>query len=259
MNIACFSARHVAWLAAILGVLTANCANAAPAEQVFDTGRVKIHYFLAGRGSTVVLMHGLHSSARMNWLANGVFAELAKDHQVIALDLPGHGQSDKPRDEQAYGQQVVADIVSLLDHLQIEQAHLVGYSLGGMIVMKMLALHPERTLSGLVGGMGWLRAGSRLQQIWERIPAREATRTPPEFIHTIGQFAVSEEDLKQIRVPVEIVVGERDPVQRLYVAPLRTVRPDWPVVPIADAGHVDCIAKPQFRTAIANWVRKQKK
>jgi pimeloyl-ACP methyl ester carboxylesterase len=127
---------------------------AAPSPHTFEVDEVNIRYFVEGKGEPVVLIHGLHSSAQMNWMINGVFAGLAKDHQVIALGLPGHGQSDKPVDENAYGTQVVADVVALLDHLNIKRAHVVGYSLGGMVAVQLLVTYPERTLSGTLGGMG---------------------------------------------------------------------------------------------------------
>jgi len=57
------------------------------------------------------------------------------------------------------------------------------------------------------------------------------------------------------RYTVSIVVGERDPVRRLYVAPLENVRSDWPVVEIADAGHLNCIARPEFRDEIVRRLK----
>jgi pimeloyl-ACP methyl ester carboxylesterase len=236
----------------VAGIRTAF---SAPVSHNFDVQGVRIHYFVEGRGEPVVLIHGLHSSAGMNWIVNGVFGELAKDHQVIALDMPGHGRSDKPDDEKAYGTQIVADVLALLDHLQIKKAHIVGYSLGGMIAVKFLAMHPDRGLSGTVGGMGWFREGSRIQRIWDRLPGREGT--PPAFMHSVSQLAVTEQDLKEISVPVEVVVGARDPVKRMHVDPLRPVRPDWPVVEIEEAGHISCVTTPEFRKAISDWVRKQ--
>jgi pimeloyl-ACP methyl ester carboxylesterase len=226
------------------------------ASQVVRIRGVNIHFLVEGKGEPVILIHGLHSSAEINWKRTGIFAELAKDHQVIALDLPGHGLSNKPDREQAYGLQVVEDVVGVLDHLKIKRAHIVGYSLGGMVVVKLLAVHPERALSATIGGMGWLREGSRLQKVWEQMPAREGARTPAAFVHSIGKLAVSEEELRRIDLPVKVVVGDHDPVGRLYVTPLGRVRPDWPVVEIADAGHLSCIVKPQFRDEIVDWVRK---
>src|SRR5437867_1409020 len=118
-------------------------ADITPVSQTFDAKGVKIHYLLAGAGEPVVLIHGLDSSAEINWNLPGIIKDLARDHQVIALDLPGHGRSDKPQKEEAYGLQVVEDVVLLLDHLAIRKAHLVGYSMGGMVMAKFIARHPD--------------------------------------------------------------------------------------------------------------------
>ena len=74
----------------------------APAAD-FDSAGVKIHYQVEGRGEPAILIHGLHASAQMNWGAPGIIADLAKNYRVIALDCRGHGQSDKPAAEGAYG------------------------------------------------------------------------------------------------------------------------------------------------------------
>lgn len=228
-----------------------------PISATFDAKGVKIHYLLQGKGEPVVLIHGLHSSAEMNWRMPGVMAALARDHMVIALDLPGHGQSDKPDKEDAYGLQMVEDVALLMDHLKVEKAHIVGYSMGGIVAVKFMVMHPERTLSGLDGGMGWLREGGMLQRVWARMPAQEGSRTPAVCIRSIGKLAVTADEIKGIKAPVEVVIGDRDPVKRLYVAPLQPVRKDWPVVEIKDAGHMDCIMKKEFRDAVTEWIAKQ--
>ncbi|MDR3633276.1 MAG: alpha/beta hydrolase [Isosphaeraceae bacterium] len=232
---------------------------AEPASRVFDAREVKIHYVVAGEGEPVVLIHGLHSSADVNWRLTGVFGDLARNHQVIALDLPGHGRSDKPEGDDAYGLQLVDDVVLLLDHLRIRKAHVVGYSVGGMVAAKLLATHPERVSSGLIGGMGWFREGSGLQRVWERMGQRDRSPSTAAFLRGVGKLALTEDELKRIKVPVEVLVGDRDPINRMYVAPLRPLRHDWPVVEIEDAGHINCIMKPQFREAIAAWVGKNTK
>ena len=123
----------------------------------FMSKDVKIHYVVQGKGEPVILVHGLDSSAKMNWEMPGTVAELAKHYQVIAFDNRGHGQSDKPQAEGQYGVQMVEDVVRLMDHLNLPKAHVVGYSLGGMIALKLPTLHPERVSSAVLGGMGWLR------------------------------------------------------------------------------------------------------
>lgn len=242
-------------------VVVICCLNSAviaeePKSQTFDAKHVKLHYLLAGKGPPVVLLHGLASSAELNWKAPGVLAELAKDHQVIALDLPGHGRSDKPEKAAAYGKQVVEDVALLLDHLKIQKAHIVGYSIGGMVALRFLADHPDRVLSGTLGGMGWLEAGSPLQKFWDRAGGRGGSRTPTGFLQGISEFALTEQEVKNIKLPVTVIVGDRDPCRQMYVVPLQKVRPDWGVAEISDAGHFTCIAKPKFPQEIAAWVRK---
>jgi pimeloyl-ACP methyl ester carboxylesterase len=128
-------------LAALIGPSPFCLARAAeqPPAQTFDANGVKISYFVQGKGEPVVLLHGWLSSAGVNWALPGTSALLAKDYQVIALDVRGHGLSDKPTKEDAYGPELVEDVVRLLDHLKIEKAHVVGYSMGGIIAANFLA------------------------------------------------------------------------------------------------------------------------
>lgn len=219
---------------------------AAPESQFFDAKGVKIHYLIEGSGEPVVLIHGLDSSARINWQMPGTIDALAKDHQVIALDLPGYGESDKPADPAAYGEQWIDDVILLLDHLDIRKAHIVGYSMGGMIALKLIAEHPERVISGTLGGAGWLREDSILQKIWAHM------RSPGA--RSISELALTADQLKAIRVPVEILVGDRDPMKKLYVEPLESVRSDWRVIEIEGAGHLTCVVKKQFIDELEKWL-----
>jgi len=224
-------------------------AVASRAEE-FDSAGFKIHYTISGQGEPVILVHGLYSSSKMNWDMPGITSELAKHYRVIALDCRGHGQSDKPEEEGKYGVEMANDIVRLMDHLHIARAHVVGYSMGGMITMKLLTIHPERVRSAVLGGMGWLKADSPLQRFWEVAKERGNQKVPVACLHSFGKLAVTEEEVKAIKVPVTIIVGDRDPCRRMYVEPLRRIRTDWPEHVIAGAGHLNCIMKPDFRTQL---------
>ena len=252
------SLRHGVSVTFVLGIslICVRPAGAASSSsRTFEAHGVKIHYLVAGSGEPVVLIHGWHSSADINWRLNGVFTDLAQDHEVIAFDLPGHGRSDKPEADEAYGLQMVDDVVLLLDHLKIQKAHVVGYSMGGMVVAKLLAMHPERVLSGLIGGMGWFREGSGIQWVWGQMGAHDK-KPDAAFVRNVAKLALTEAELKRITLPVQVLVGAQDPVKDMYIAQLRPVRKDWPIVEIADAGHFNCIMKPEFRRAIGDWVRK---
>src|SRR5262249_30180140 len=126
----------------------------------------------------------------------------------IAFDLPGHGLSDKPGDESAYGEQMAEDVALLLDHLRIRKAHIAGYSLGGMVAMKMISKHQDRIETGILGGMGWLRQGGGLQKVWEGIA--QSKNTPPACVRTISRLAITKEELEAVRVPMIILAGAQD-------------------------------------------------
>jgi pimeloyl-ACP methyl ester carboxylesterase len=237
----------------------AGGSGVAPASGFFEADGVRIHYLVAGSGEPVVLIHGLGSSAEVTWQWPGTLAALAARHRVVALDLPGHGRSDKPERKEAYGLQMIEDVVRLLDHLDIRKAHVVGYSMGGMVALKLVAEHPDRVLSATLGGMGWLQEGGQLQWVWEHMAQERRGRTPAPLrvcAASLGHLALTAAELQAIKAPVLVLVGDRDPVRRLYVAPLRAVRRDWPMIEIQGAGHIDLILRKQFREEIVRWVEK---
>src|SRR5437899_11802964 len=107
-------------------------------DQFFDSNGVKIRYIVEGKGEPVVLIHGFTADIDKNWRTgfavgpyqNGprIIEALSKNYRVIALDNRGHGKSDKPHDVKQYGVEMAEDVLRLLDHLKIKQAHVVGYS-----------------------------------------------------------------------------------------------------------------------------------
>ena len=230
-------------IAQVCFALLVAVASAAWAEE-FDSGGVKIHYLVEGRGEPVILIHGLLASARLNWQWPGVIVELAKNHQVIALDCRGHGSSDKPVSEDQYGVKMVDDVVRLMDHLSIKQADIVGYSMGGAITMKLMVLHPERVRSAVVGGMGWMKADNVFSGDGEGPRSQTATEA---CVRGFKRLAVSAEEVRAIKAPFLVIIGDSDPLKQRYVEPLRKLRPDVPVKVIEGAGHLTCIVQPQFK------------
>jgi pimeloyl-ACP methyl ester carboxylesterase len=138
-------------LARVLLLITAASSlaaqPAAPPDQSFDSAGVRIRFVEQGSGPALVLMHGYTGTLDRHFIANGVFANLAEDYRVIAFDLRGHGKSGKPYDPAAYGEAMAGDVVRLLDHLAIERAHVLGYSLGAMIAGRLAVSYPTRLRS----------------------------------------------------------------------------------------------------------------
>lgn len=113
---------------------------------------VTIHFDVRGQGEPVVLLHG-YTAASTQWDYAGIAGELEKHYQVILIDLRGHGRSDKPHDPQSYTlEHRLSDINAVLDALNLERAHFLGYSMGGWLAFGMAAQHPERVASLAVGG-----------------------------------------------------------------------------------------------------------
>ena len=136
-------------------------------DQYFGADGVQIRYVVEGKGPPIVLVHGFESSLEQ-WKTRGIFQNLARDYQVIAFDMRGHGKSSKPHDPQAYGREMALDIVRLLDHLGITRAHIVGFSLGSQLTSQLLTLHSERFLTAtLIAGAGRLEWTSEQQQAAE--------------------------------------------------------------------------------------------
>lgn len=135
---------------------------------------VKIHFMVKGKGTPVILIHGYTGSAEGNWFANGIADALAVNHMVIALDCRNHGRSDKP---QPGGPGRAEDVIELMDHLKIPKAHFHGYSMGGGIVGRLMALIPERFITAGFGGSG-------IQEVdpeWRaRLPKDKEGRDPQE-------------------------------------------------------------------------------
>jgi pimeloyl-ACP methyl ester carboxylesterase len=80
---------------------------------------------------------------------------------------------------------------------------------------------------------------------------KDSAKTPVACLHGFAQLAVTEAEVKAIRVPVTAIIGERDICRRFYVEPLREIRSDWTVRVIAGAGHLNCVVKPDFKAQIA--------
>jgi len=96
----------------------------------------------AGKGDTMMLLHGYSTDLRM-W--DAAFYRFAKRFHVIRYDLRGYGRSDMPTE--GFGYLHADDLRAIMDALHIQKAHLVGVSLGAKVVAEYVALYPERVLS----------------------------------------------------------------------------------------------------------------
>ncbi len=106
-----------------------------------DVDGLRLHYTTAGEGEPVLLLHGWPTSS---FLWRGVMGPIAKGNRVIALDLPGFGQSDKPLDASYSFRYFDRVLEGFLDALEIPETSLAVHDLGGPVGLFWACQHPER-------------------------------------------------------------------------------------------------------------------
>lgn len=223
----------------LLAILCSTLAATCFAEDLtFDSEGVSIRYQLEGSGEPVLLIHGYTASGDMNWRLGGVVDALAASYRVILIDNRGHGRSDKPTAPEDYGVRMVEDAFRLLDHLEIDSAHWVGYSMGGMITLKALTLQPQRVRTAVVTGMGWTRDDEATRERFRQGEGR-GTDAFRACYKAFGDLGVSREQLLAIDRPVHLVVGSEDGLYESSVKPLRAVRPDFTLSLLEGANHMN--------------------
>ena len=214
----------------------------APEDHVVETDDgVELHYtfYPSTKGKAavpIILIHGFASSKEVNWLQPGWIRTLTQaGRRAVALDNRGHGQSTKLYDPAQYHSAILADdVLALLDHLEIERADVMGYSMGARIAAFLALAHPSRVRSAILGGLGSkLVDGVGLpESIAEALEAPSIADVADPTGRMFRAFAeqtksdlralaacirgsrqtLAREQVADIHVPVLVAVGTKDPV-----------------------------------------------
>jgi non-heme chloroperoxidase len=116
---------------------------------------VRLAYETVGSGRPILLVHGFASDRMQNWKNVGWYETLTgAGFQVTAMDCRGHGESDRPHDDESYGDKMVADIVTVMDAAGLERPDLMGYSMGGLLSIGVLMRHALRVNHAICAGVG---------------------------------------------------------------------------------------------------------
>ena len=198
-----------------------------------------------------------------SWLRTGVFQNLAEDYRVIAFDARGHGKSGKPHQVSAYGSEMSQDIIRLLDHLNIEKAHIMGYSMGTRILGKLMPSHPNRFLTAILGGftLRWNWNQNDQKAVEKR--SENLLNNPPQRLLDKGQdiqalatlllgfreLAVTDQDLRSVQIPTLAIIGSKDP-NLSRVNEFKILMPKMDVVIIDGATHRTAHRQPEFVEAV---------
>lgn len=241
----------------------------------FDGTRLAFH--TEGEGRPVLLLHGLFSSAQMNWIKWGHGARLAAaGFQAIMLDFRVHGMSDAPRDASAYPPGVlVRDAAALTEHLALEPGgfDLVGFSLGARTALHTVAhgiLEPRRLAicgMGVAGLADWERRADHFKRVideFDTIKPGDPAYTARTFLKSQGVDRVAARllldamddfdlaRLSDITMPTALICGTEDE-DNGSAEELAALLPDARYIAVP-GGHLNSVTKTEFGEAIAGFL-----
>jgi pimeloyl-ACP methyl ester carboxylesterase len=198
--------------------------------QYAEVNGINLYYEIHGSGRPLILLHGGLGSGEM---FGPVLPLLAAHHQVVAVDLQGHGRTadiDRPLDVRL----MADDIAALIDHLRLATPDVVGYSLGGGVALQTAAkyptkvrrlvmvsanLRPDAIYAEMRAQQGQVNAAAAdfmketpMYQLYQRVAPRPEDF--PRLLAKIGE-AMSEdfdfsEEVRGLQMPTLVVAGDAD-------------------------------------------------
>jgi pimeloyl-ACP methyl ester carboxylesterase len=247
----------------------------------FQHDDVEIAYLDEGEGDPIMLVHGFASTKNVNWVYPTWVSELRKNGcRVIALDNRGHGDSAKLYDPAQYSIPIMAgDVVALMDHLDIERADVMGYSLGGRMTAWLGVNAPERLRSAILGGIGiaMIEGGGPGETVAQALEAPSLDDVTDPAGRTFRAFAdqtrsdrlalaaclrgsrglMTKEEAAAISVPVLIAVGTTDEVAGSAEA-LGEVIPGSEVLDIPGRDHMRAVGDKVYKTGVLDFLSRRK-
>lgn len=216
------------------GVYMKSGQQSKPADSGYaSVNGIDVYYEVYGEGRPVVLLHGAFYSIEMNW--GQLIPELSKTRKVIAIELQGHGRtpfSDRKLDYST----LASDVEGVMNHLQVDSADVVGYSMGGYVAYQ-LAIQTKRIgklviISSTYKSSGWLPivnnsfkamkpelfANSPMKAAYDAV-APDKTKWTQFLEHMIAfagiPFDLGETNIAGITSPVLLISGDNDGLDKI--------------------------------------------
>ncbi len=246
----------------------------------FKNGDVEIAYIDEGEGEPILLIHGFASSKEANWVGPSWLGTLTRAcRRVIALDNRGHGASGKLYDPVDYHTGKMAeDARALLDHLHIERADVMGYSMGARITAFLTLAHPQRVRSAVLGGLGiHLVDGVGLpESIADALEAPSLDDVSDRQGRTFRAFAeqtrsdlralaacirgsrqvLSRQEIGAIGIPVLVAIGTKDDVAGSAKA-LAALIPGAEALDIPDRDHMLAVGDKVYKAGVLAFLDRR--
>ena len=247
----------------------------------FHNGEIEIAYLDEGEGDPILLVHGFASTRNVNWVYPTWVSELKKSgRRVIAFDNRGHGDSGKLYDAAAYDVATMAgDIIALMDHLKIERADVMGYSLGSRMTAVLARHRPERLRSAILGGIGigLIEGGGPGENVAAALEAVSLEDVTDPVGRTFRAFAdqtrsdrralaaclrgsrrlMTRDEAAGISVPVLIAVGTSDEIAGSADA-LGKIIPGAQVLDIPNRDHMRAVGDKVYKAGVLDFLSQRK-
>jgi pimeloyl-ACP methyl ester carboxylesterase len=258
----------------IAGAAALGLTIAIPVLAAAETGSyaavngLKMYYQVEGGGRPLVLIHG--GVCTIEDCIGPVRAALAQGRQTIAMEQQGHGRTadiDRPL---SYDQ-MAEDTAALLKQLKVENADVIGYSMGGAVALRLALRHPALVRKLAVFGTGYSAAGfppgfldgfktlkaedvpAAFRQAYEKVAPNP--KGWPALIEKIkGLVAnakdMSADDLKAIKAPVLVMIGDADLVRAEHAVEMYRLIPNakLAILPVSD--HFAFVQRPDWIAAM---------
>lgn len=246
----------------------------------FDSDGVEIAYIDEGDGDPVVLLHGFASNIVFNWIDPGWVRHLRRDNRrVIAMDHRGHGNSAKLHDPAHYGAPIMSeDVRRLLDHLGLESADVMGYSMGARITAFLALAHPARVRSAIFGGLGYnmVRGMAGTGPIANALEAPTIDDVTNATARTFRAFAeqtgsdltalaacirssrdpLGVDDVARLACPVLVAVGSEDVIGG-SATKLAEIIPGAEALEITGRDHMKAVGDPVYKRGVSAFLERR--
>lgn len=243
----------------------------------FSRAGIDIAFVDEGEGQPILLIHGFGSDVSKCWRSTG-WIDILKGagHRVIAYDMRGHGESGKLYDKSLYSAQIMSqDAAELLEHLSIENADILGYSMGAQIAGFLAVSHPAKVRSVIFGGLGTTLLDG-IGETWDKVirtfysSGRGAVSALEERYNFFSKAnrdiealaacmyvlreTLSSVEIATVRAPVLVAVGENDEFAG-SAHDLANLMPMSNVLTIPDLDHIGLIGSTLFQRGVVEFLR----
>ncbi|HEX3841915.1 MAG TPA: alpha/beta hydrolase [Acidimicrobiales bacterium] len=225
-----------------------------------DINGLRLYYEIHGRGRPLVLLHG--GVVTLDLMFVPLLPTLAASHQVIAVEMQGHGHTADPRRTMSIDQ-LADDVVALLAHLEIEEADVFGFSLGGIVGWSLVMRYPKIVRRLVVASADYRSREAGLDEVPAPMPTHadfQAMRAAyqavaPDPLHfdtlqeTVGTMVQTfvgwtADDVRAVTTPTLVMVGDNDFIRVQDATEAAELLPHGQLAVLPGTTHMDMTRSP---------------